>query len=164
MSLSLYPKSIEHNFAFIYATVHPSLYRNLGQPYGTYISTLYHYIHKEESFVLLLHHHLKDFPANPHFLPDTKGERHIRVSTECRQKRRGFLFGCYFRGDIILFYLFIYDRITLGFSSESVYIMFFCWKIWAFGFYLLSFMTIIKSVSFSIMSRIREIELLSVSK
>lgn len=128
MSLSLYPKSIEHNFAFRYATVHPSLYRNLGQPYGTYISTLYHYIHKEESFVLLLHHHLKDFPANPHFLPDTKGERHIRVSTECRQKRRGFLFGCYFRGDIILFYLFIYDRITLGFSSESVYIMFFVGK------------------------------------
>ena len=49
-------------------------------------------------FILLLRHHLKDFPANPHFLPDTKYEGHIRVSTECRQKRKGFLFGCYFGG------------------------------------------------------------------
>ena len=128
MSLSLYPKSIEHNFAFRYATVHPSLYRNLGQPYGTYISTLYHYIHKEESFVLLCTITSRIFLLIPIFYQIRKAKGTSESQRIAGKKEGAFFFGCYFRGDIILFYLFIYDRITLGFSSESVYIMFFVGK------------------------------------
>ena len=123
MSLSLYPKSIEHNFAFRYATVHPSLYRNLGQPYGTYISTLYHYIHKEESFVLLCTITSRIFLLIPIFYQIRKAKGTSESQRNAGKKEEAF-FLVATSGDIILFYLFIYDRITLGFLL-FVYIMLF---------------------------------------